>query len=271
MKTYKNTAQAGFTLVELSIVIVIIGFLVAGIAAGANLVKQAQLRSVISDLQSFQVGYNGFIGRFNAVPGDFASASSYWTGATCATTAATDCNGNGNGIVNPGATVTLDEVAKAWKQMQLAGLVGAGIAVLPAAGAAVALVPGINTPNSKFTGVGYTIAGTTDIQRLGAAVSIGFGNNSTNYLYIGKASATPANLIAGALTAEQAYNVDVKLDDGVASGANFLGFNTGIVRTVRGNTNTTLKCTLTTDIPSTATSYAVVETETACLLAMALN
>jgi len=47
--------KAGFILVELSIVIIIIGFLVAGIAAGSNILKQAQLRSVIADIESLQL------------------------------------------------------------------------------------------------------------------------------------------------------------------------------------------------------------------------
>ncbi len=274
-KQNKRIAEAGFTLVELSIVIVIIGFLVAGIAAGSNLVKQAQIRSVISDMQAFQTGYNGFIGRFNAVPGDFASASSYWTtvatAASCATTAATDCDGDGDGIIEPGTSLAADEVAPAWKQMQLAGFVGAGIVILPAAIAAMAA--GSNAPNSKITGAGYFMAGTNDLTRGSAATAIGFGASSTNYVYIGRATSTAnvSNLVDGALRPEEAFNIDAKLDDGVASGSNFLGFNTGIVRSVKGSSNTTLTCLLGNDAPATATSYAVALTGTSCMLGVALN
>ncbi len=272
-KHNKTIAQAGFTLVELSIVIVIIGFLVAGIAAGSNLVKQAQVRSVISDFQQFQTGYNGFVGRFNAVPGDFATAYTYWTGAgSCAETATAGlCNGDGDGIVEPGTTSTLDEVSKAWKQMQLAGFVGAGIVVVPTT--LVALTPGANAPNSKISGTGYFISGTADLTRGSAAVAIGFGAGSTNYVYIGRATSTAnvLNLVDGALRPEEAFNIDSKLDDGVASGANFIGFNTGVVRSVKGSSNTTLTCLLGNDAPATATSYAVAQTGTTCMLALALN
>ncbi|MFI4984234.1 MAG: type II secretion system protein, partial [Rickettsiales bacterium] len=79
----KSSGSRGFTLVELSIVIVIIGFLVAGIAAGANMVKQAEIRSVITDLQSYQTAYNNFVAKYNAVPGDMTTASSFWTGNVC--------------------------------------------------------------------------------------------------------------------------------------------------------------------------------------------
>ncbi len=274
IKANKNQiTQAGFTLVELSIVIVIIGFLVAGIAAGSNLVKQAQVRSVISDFQQYQTGYNGFVGRFNAVPGDFASAYTYWTGANnCAVTAtAANCNGDGDGIVEPGTTTAADEVAKAWKQMQLAGFVGAGIVSVP--DTLVALTPGANAPNSKISGTGYFIAGTTSVTRGSTASAIGFGAGSTNYVYIGRSSSTANinNLIDGALRPEEAFNIDSKLDDGVASGSNFIGFNTGVVRSVKGHSNTTLTCLLTSDTPSAASSYAVAQTGTNCMLALALN
>ncbi len=277
-KQNKTIAQAGFTLVELSIVIVIIGFLVAGIAAGANLVKQAQLRSVISDLQAYQTGYNGFIGRFNAVPGDFASATSYWSGANNCSVSGTStgdgrCNGDGDGVVEPSATAASEEVSAAWKHMQLAGFVGAGI--INIADTISALTPGLDTPSSKISGAGYFISGTSDLTRGATAVAIGFGAGATNYVYVGKPTATAAvlNLVDGALTGEQAYNIDAKLDDGVpgTTAGTFVGFNTGVVRVVKGSSNTTLTCTLGNDSPATATSYAVAQTATSCMLGVALN
>lgn len=68
----------GFTLLELSIVIVIIGLIVAGISAGQSLVKQANIRSQISQIQSFELAFNSFILQYNAIPGDFNNANAYW-------------------------------------------------------------------------------------------------------------------------------------------------------------------------------------------------
>ena len=55
-----NKKHLGFTLVELSIVIIIIGFLIAGISGGKSLIEQAKLNSVISELQKYQLIYNNF-------------------------------------------------------------------------------------------------------------------------------------------------------------------------------------------------------------------
>ena len=127
-----NKKTEGFTLVELAIVIVIIGFLVAGIAVGANMIKQAELRSLITDFQQYQVAYNNFIGRYNKVPGDMDTASSYWNTAGVCGTAAVDCNGDGDGLIEHGTTIATNEVLKAWKVLSLANMISAGIAVLPA-------------------------------------------------------------------------------------------------------------------------------------------
>lgn len=269
----KNTkAESGFTLVELSIVIVIIGFLVAGIAAGANMVKQAQIRSVITDMQSYQTSYNGFVGRYNKAPGDLEVASSYWTGTDCAVTAVNPgtptagdaaCNGNGDGVIDAAADAT-DEIGSALKHLQLAGFIGAGIATIP--DAPVALTPGANAPSSKITGAGFFLSGSTNMARAGAAVNVGFGANSTNYLYLGTASATPLNLVSGSITPEDAFNIDAKLDDGIVSGANFQGFDSGNFRAILGDGNTANSC-----IDAGNTSYVVATTESSCLIGIAVN
>jgi prepilin-type N-terminal cleavage/methylation domain-containing protein len=267
----KSKAEAGFTLVELSIVIVIIGFLVAGIAAGANMVKQAQIRSVITDMQSYQTSYNGFVGRYNKAPGDLEVASTYWPGAANCSVSGTatgdnNCNGNGDGTIDASATAASDEVAAALKHLQLAGFIGAGIAAVP--DAIAALTPGSNAPSSKITGAGFTMAGTTALTRGAGAASIGFGAGSTNYLYLGKNPGTTVtnNLTAGAVAPEDAFNIDAKLDDGIVSGTNFQGFNSGNFRAALGTDNTANSC-----INVGVTSYVITTTETACLVGMAIN
>lgn len=80
-------SKKGFTLIELSIVIIIIGLIVAAVVAGQSLIQQSRVRGQISQLESFRTAYYAFKLQFNAVPGDFSRASSYWPGAI---------NGDGN-------------------------------------------------------------------------------------------------------------------------------------------------------------------------------
>ena len=64
----------GFSLIELSIVLIIMGLLVAGITGGAALIKSAQLRSVITESNNQRSGYNTYYGQNDAVPGGIDEA-----------------------------------------------------------------------------------------------------------------------------------------------------------------------------------------------------
>ena len=70
--------QKGFTLIELSIVIVIIGLIVAGVIGGQSLIQQSKLRSIITDVNKYKTAYNTFYLQFSSLPGDMSNASSYW-------------------------------------------------------------------------------------------------------------------------------------------------------------------------------------------------
>ena len=50
----QNARQMGFTLIELSIVLVIIGLIVGGVLLGRDLIHAAEVRSVISDVERFR-------------------------------------------------------------------------------------------------------------------------------------------------------------------------------------------------------------------------
>lgn len=73
--------QAGFTLVELSIVLVIIGLIVSSVLVGQDLVRQAELRSTVTQYEQFQAAVKTFNTKYNALPGDIQGATLYgWTG-----------------------------------------------------------------------------------------------------------------------------------------------------------------------------------------------
>lgn len=248
----KIKIKNGFTLVELAIVIVIIGFIVAGIAAGSSLIKQAQIRSVITDFQRFQVSYTNFLGRYNSPPGDFANAASYWPAGTtgCASTG-NICNGNGDGIIsvssNGGAT-GLNESRLAWRHLAMAGMVNSGINQITSDGQFQNEPAARGTfPISKITGAGYSMAGystsvVVNVLYNGTVVRnslwAGTGKNS---VYIGRSENsstgdTNGMLSTGSLSSEDAFGIDQKIDDGsIDSSGQFTGANTGTIRTIEGS------------------------------------
>jgi prepilin-type N-terminal cleavage/methylation domain-containing protein len=97
----------GFTLIELSIVLVILGLLVSGVLLGQDLIRAAELRSVPTDFQKYQTAVNIFRDKYRALPGDMRNATDFWGEndpnlSTCRTTegSGTDtCNGDGDGVV----------------------------------------------------------------------------------------------------------------------------------------------------------------------------
>ncbi len=79
MKDNNKQSAHGFTLVELSIVLVLIGLITGAVVGGQALVRSATIVSVGSELKSFTAAFNTFELQYDAIPGDFDQASDYWS------------------------------------------------------------------------------------------------------------------------------------------------------------------------------------------------
>src|SRR3954468_5929670 len=92
MKSMK--AQAGFTLVEIAIVLVIIGLLLGGILKGQEMITQAKIKNIVNDFNGITAAVNSYQDRYKALPGDDLGAKDRWTNATVGTVV----SGDGNGV-----------------------------------------------------------------------------------------------------------------------------------------------------------------------------
>ena len=73
----------GFSLVELSIVLVILGLLTGGILAGQNLIRASELRSVSTQINQLNTAFMTFRDTYFALPGDMRNAQDFWGGTKC--------------------------------------------------------------------------------------------------------------------------------------------------------------------------------------------
>ena len=87
----------GFSLIEISIVLVIIGFILAGVLNARSVIRNAQTKDVIKAVKDVATASQQFHDRYGAWPGDLTSA------LTAIPDLSATCVGNGNGVINTGA------------------------------------------------------------------------------------------------------------------------------------------------------------------------
>tara|TARA_B100001123_G_scaffold193653_1_gene220753 strand:+ start:2770 stop:3576 length:807 start_codon:yes stop_codon:yes gene_type:complete len=225
MATSKRHA---FSLVELSIVLVILGLLTGGILTGQSLIRAAELRSVITDFTRYQTAVRSFRDKYFALPGDMRNATAFWGAqaggagegynATCAglthtspATGTVTCNGDGDGMVGTnGATVERYERFRFWQQLANAGLVEGSYTGVTGPSSTFHAIPGQNVPKSRVGNTGFDIRH-YDASGSDAVFSWGQSKNGNYFLY--GAPLDGDSVMSSALTPEEAWNVDTKLDD----------------------------------------------------------
>ncbi|MBN67568.1 MAG: hypothetical protein CMM94_08405 [Rickettsiales bacterium] len=221
--------KQGFSLVELSIVLVILGLLTGGILAGQNLIRAAELRAVTTQINNFSSAVHTFRDKYFALPGDMLNAQAFWgaePAASCPGTAATPstssatCNGNGNGLVN--ISTDSNEMFRAWQHLANAGLIEGSYSGVQGALRSDHAIPDENAPRMKLDNA------TVHFQNYGSRVSTDpnfFEGQYTNVLLIGREQTTGGFPHAPFLKPGELWNIDTKIDDGRPGTGGILSWN----------------------------------------------
>ncbi|MFM9887929.1 MAG: prepilin-type N-terminal cleavage/methylation domain-containing protein, partial [Burkholderiales bacterium] len=131
-QTQFRRKEAGFTLVEIAIVLVIIGLLLGGILKGQEMITQARIKNLINDFNGITAAYFSYQDRYKSAPGDDLSAATRWPVATFPGMAAGDGNGALGGLYSdapPGALVIpANESLAFWFHLRAAGFVAGATA-----------------------------------------------------------------------------------------------------------------------------------------------
>ena len=214
--TTKTNKSAGFTLLELSIVLVIIGLIVGGVLVGQDLIKAAEIRATVGQYEKYNTAINTFRTKYDGIPGDLAQpkVEAFGLTAVAGETDGTTGLGDGNGIIESPSqdAAGIGEPLLFWQQLSSANLVDGSYSAAVTTDGAVA-------SNTSGSDIGLYLP----LAKIGKGNywTVGSSQGTNYYILSGFTGATVPLSTTGtydfapAMTPIEAYNIDVKIDDGL--------------------------------------------------------
>lgn len=192
--------NSGFTLLEMAIVITVIALIIGGIMLGDNLARNAQINSVTGEMSNHISAIKTFQDKYQAMPGDFAQATTYWSSAT---------NGDGDGHISN------IEGFDAWQHLALAGMVEGTYTGATGPGGHLDKIPGVNIPKSQLSGAGWGLIYIDDVDSSYMLYSAGDILPRHVLWFGGRSIYGNTNQQELVFTAQEAELLDTKIDDGM--------------------------------------------------------
>ena len=212
----------GFTLIEMSIVLVIIGLIIGGVLVGRDLIKASEIRATVSQYEKYNSAVNTFYGKYGGLPADLVTASAQAYGFPWCTY--TTQVGNGDGLITDrrgGVNQPEGEPLLFWPYLTVSQLVEGsyGVNLYPNNAA----YPGINNnpgdpgwgsnpagfyPTAKVRSKSYWLVGSNsgvNYYVLAGVNEWGLASNGAYYTF------NQSN----ALSPVEAFGIDSKVDDGL--------------------------------------------------------
>jgi len=220
--------DCGFTLIELSIVLVIIGLITGGILVGRDLIAAASVRAQVTQIEKYSSAVNTFRNKYGYIPGDMPDPAATQFGFSAIAPRGTlTGQGDGNGILqsgtgSPNRDAFGGEGGTFWVDLSTAKLIDGNF----------------TTASETFSPAGGTVSVTTT--QVGSYLPPARLGQS-NYVYVWSGGWQSRNVITGdgrnyfgvsgiyeccnggngegtanmAITPIQAFNIDQKVDDGL--------------------------------------------------------
>lgn len=230
MKKFSSSSKkSAFSLIELSIVLIIIGLLIAGITGGASLIKSSELRSVMSEARGYATAVNAFYTQYGQYPGDYNVS----IGGSATTSTANSAGDNDGKIEYYDGTNS--EGKAAWEQLKNTGGISDSITpTLATVAQTISQSGGGSIPASKLKLAGWAFDyNTTSLQNVVTITAAIGAASSGNTVVNGTTVATAA------LVGPDALSVDMKLDDGVSTTGKVRGVNPGATTCISGTSYVT--------------------------------
>ncbi len=223
MNNDRNADEVAFTLIELSIALVIIGLIIAGILVGKDLITASEVRTQISQIEKYQTAVNTFRVKYGALPGDMKSSDAVSFGFSARGTVAGQ--GNGDGIIeghymgaNAGWFIAAGETAIFWRDLSDAKLIDGSFtdadydyATICSGSPMTADQINKRYPSAKIQKNSYVYVWSGGWKVINTGI-----NDRVNYFAISQViDPCYPSAMDVSITPNQAYAIDKKTDDGL--------------------------------------------------------